>query len=444
MPDGYALAALNEAMRFRIAQFLRRFESAQVGSFDVVTRAPELLSGSNPATVTINVFPWRFELNANWQSSREPAYGAGGERRANSWLALDIKYVVCGYGPDPDLDRALGIALLALHETPRLSAEILEAVSSGTFEDNSPLPQALRDLIDQPAPLKVTPVSLTMEVQSQLWSMMNAGLRPGMTYEVSTLLMEYKAPRGAALPVAEPRLGVTLLRRPHIARMRFSPGPPAQPVWSDQPVASPGDLIALTGSGLRGDINEVAIGKRIVALPDEDVHGDRIETVLPADLRPGVVTIQVRQRWPKPVGEIPPASTGTIPAETSNLLPAAIRPVLDGPAVTLGDRQVDDDVVSFTATVHFAVALGRSQKAELLLSARAADDNGRFAAFVFESPTPGMPAPGVPDTAVSSRTFPIVGVPEGDYLMRVRVDDAESALERNADGYVGPVLTVPR
>src|SRR5690606_31522590 len=76
VPDGFALAALNEAMRFRIDQFMRRFESAQVGSFEVVSRAPELLSASNPAEVTITVFPWRLEPNANWQSSRDPAYNA--------------------------------------------------------------------------------------------------------------------------------------------------------------------------------------------------------------------------------------------------------------------------------------------------------------------------------------------------------------------------------
>ncbi len=440
MPDGFALAALNEAMRFRIDQFLRRYESAQVGTFDVVIRAPELLSASNPDTVTITVFPWRFEPNANWQTSRDPAYNAAGARRENAWLALDVKYLVCGYGPDPDLDRALGIAMLALHETPRLSADILEAAANGTFPDNSPLPQALRDLIEQPAPLKVTALPMTMETQSQLWSMMNAGLRSGMTYDVSTLLMEYKAPRAIAPPVAEPRLGVTLLRRPHIARMRFSPGPPAEPRWSDQPVASPGDRIALTGSGLRGDITELAIGRRIVALANDAVRSERIETVLPGDLRPGVMTIQVRQRWPRPEGERPPPASGTIPAETSNLLPAAIRPVLDDPAITLADRQQDDGVVSFTATLHFAVTVGRAQKAELLLTARAPDGNGRFPAFVFESPPP---APGVPDAAVTTRTVPVTGVPAGDYLVRVRVDDAESALESDAGGYAGPVLTVP-
>jgi len=440
VPDGFALAALNEAMRFRIDQFMRRFESAQVGTFEIVSRAPELLSASNPTDVTITVFPWRLEPNANWQSSRDPAYNAGGERRENPWLALDVHYLVAGYGPDPDLDRALGIALLALHETPRLSAEILEAASNGTFDGSSPLPQALRDLIDQPAPLKVVPTPMGLEMQSQLWSMMNAGLRPAMTYEVGTLLMEYKVPRSYAPPVAEPRLSVTLLHRPHVERMQFSPGPPAAPAWSDQPVVSPGGRMRLSGSGLRGDITELAIGKRIVPLPDADVRADRIETVLPANLRPGVMTIQVRQRWPKPEGEIPPPASGTIPAETSNLLPAAIRPVLDNPAVTLAGRTEDDGVVSFTATAHFDVNVGRRQKAELVLSARSADGNGRFPGFVFESPPP---APGVPDAAVATRTFTVIGVPAGDYLVRVRVDDAESALESDGTGYSGPILTVP-
>lgn len=440
MPDGFGLAALNEAMRFRIDQFLRRFDSAQVGDVEVVTRAPELLSANTPDAVTITVFPWRLEPNASWRASRDPAYTAGGDRRENPWLALDVRYLVCGYGPDPDLDRALGIALLALHETPRLSPDILNAASNGTFVDNSPLPQALRDLADQPAPLKLTPVPMTTEALSQLWSMMNAGLRPGMTYEVSTLLVEYKAPRGAAPPVAEARLGVTLLRRPTITRMRFSPGPPADPSWDDRPVATPGDRILLAGSGLRGELTELAIGRRVVPLPAAAVREDRIESELPANLRPGVVTIQVRQRWSKPPGDIPPPAAGTVPAETSNLLPAMIRPVLADPAVTLADREEDDGVVSFTATAHFDVTVGRAQRAELLLTARAPDANGRFPSFVVES---APPPPGVADAAVSTRVFVIAGIPEGDYLVRVRIDDAESALEGDAAGYSGPVLAVP-
>lgn len=440
MPDGFGLAALNEAMRFRIDQFLRRFDSAQVGDVDVVTRAPEVLSAKSPDSVTINVYPWRLEPNASWRACRDPAYSTGGDRREDPWLALDVRYLVCGYGPDPDLDRALGIALLALHETPRLSPTILEAASNGTFVDSSPLPQALRDLAAQPAPLKVTPVPMTTEALSQLWSMMNAGLRSGMIYEVATLLVEYKAPRGAAPPVAEARLGVTLLRRPSITRMRFSPGPPADPVWDDRPVASPGDRILLLGSGLRGDVTELAVGRRVEPLAAADVREDRIEAELPANLRPGVVTVQVRQRWTKPSGVLAPLATGTVPAETSNLLPAMIRPVLDDPAVTLAGREEDDGVVSFTATAHFVVAVGRAQRAELLLTARAPDANGRFPSFVVES---APPPPGVPDASVSTRVFTIAGIPEGDYLVRVRVDDGESALASDTGGYSGPILAVP-
>ena len=440
MPDAFGLAALNEAMRFRIGQFLGRVDATQVGTVEVVSRAPELLSANPPDEATITVFPWRCEPNAGWQSSRDPAYGASGARRENPWLALDVTYLVCGYGPDGGVDRALGMALLALHETPRLAPEVLEAAANGTFDAGSPLPQALRDLADQPAPLKVSPVPMTTEEQSHLWSMMNAGLRPGMAFEVATLLMEHRAPRTTAPPVAEARLGVTLLRRPTISRMRFSPGPPVAPAWSDRPMAAPGDLVLLTGSGLRGDVTELAVGRRTLTPAADEVRDDRIEAALPGDLRPGVVAIQVRHRWPAPEGRIPPPATGTIAAESTNLLPAVVRPVLDTPAVTTGSPQVVDGVVHITATAHFAVPVGRAQQAELLLSARVADADGRFPSFTVESaPT----AAGVPDAPVTTRTFTLIGVPPGEYLVRVRVDDAESALEADAGGHSGPVVEVP-
>src|SRR5690606_28763485 len=127
----------------------------------------EQLSAKPPDGVTITVYPWRFTPSPGWRSSRDPAHSTTGARRENPWLALDVSYLVCGYGPDPEVHGALGVALLALHETPRISAEILEAAAGGTFDAGSPLPRALRELIEQPAPLTLTPVPLSTETQSQ-------------------------------------------------------------------------------------------------------------------------------------------------------------------------------------------------------------------------------------------------------------------------------------
>lgn len=440
MPGGLAIAALSHALRFRLRQVITEEDSAAIGQIDVVTRAPEQMVTPAPTRATLLLYPYRVVPNAGWQSSRAAPYNSSGERQADPLLALDVHYLLAAYGPNAALpDLALGIAMLALHETPQLTAALLQAAASdASLPGSSPLPQAVQQIAGQDAPIKVSATPLDMEPLSQLWSMMNSGLRVGMTYQVGTLLMERQRRRAPAPPVREGRLAITLLRAPNIDRLLVAPADPAQP-FAERAIAAPGERIRLTGSGLTGEITELFVGDQ--SLPTTALAQDAIEAGLPANLRPGLSQVRVRHQAAKPVGTIPPPGAGNIPVEQSNLVAIAIRPVLRAanPFVFSG-RVVDDGVVRFTATVHVAVAVGRLQRAELLLNAVNPDANGRFPAYVFEAPDP---PPGTADAAVTSRTFTIAGVTPGPYLARVIIDGAESALTAGAAGYNGPIATVP-
>jgi hypothetical protein len=138
---------------------------------------------------------------------------------------------------------------------------------------------------------------------------------------------------------------------------------------------------------------------------------------------------------------LPPPGTGAIPVEQSNLVALAVRPVIrTNSPFAFSNRQVIDGVVHIEMAVRFAVAVGRLQRAELLLNAINPDANGRFPAYMFRAPDP---APGDVDAAVTSRSFAIAGVTPGPYLVRVIIDGAESQLISNATGYSGPRATVP-
>lgn len=442
MPDGFALAALSHAMRTRIGQVIAAAaDMAQTGQFDIVSRAPDQLAAVNPARATLTVYPWRLLPNTSWASSRQAAYSPSGERRASPLLALDILYVLGAYAQDnANAEAVLGIALLGLHETPLLPRPMLQAMAAGTFPAGSPLPQALLDLAEQAAPLTVEPVGYSLEEFSQVWSLFNSGVRTGMIYRVGTLLMESRRHAASAPPVREARSSVTLLRRPTIVRVLFAAG--AAGPFEERAVASPAEVMRIEGAGLRGDVTAVSIGDVRVPADVANTRDDRIELSLPSDLRPGLVTLQVRHEWLKPEGELPPAAAGTIPGERSNLVPLAIRPVLD--AVTpfaIGNRRSGaDGAVRFDVTASFDVAIGNRQPLDLLLNALAAGPGGRFASFAFSAP---QPAPGVEEAQVTSRIVTIAGLPAGNYLARVVVDGAESALEADGTGVTGPVLTVP-
>ncbi|NLS28172.1 hypothetical protein S2M10_31810 [Sphingomonas sp. S2M10] len=442
MPDGFAIAALNHAMRTRIQQCINdAADVQQSGQFDIVTRPPDQIGAANPARPTLTIYPWRLTPNTSWMSSRTAAYAASGERRDSALLALDILYVLAVYGQDSSAgDAPFGLALIGLHETPVLTRDRLRAMAAANFPNGSPLPQALRDLAEQPAPITVEPLFQEMEEFSQIWSTFNSGVRTGMFYRVGTLLMESPRRAASAPPVRESRHSVSLLRGPVLQRVLIA-GTAAGP-FAERAIAWPGDVVRLEGSGLRGAITALAVGAVLVPADPARLRSDRMEITLPADLRPGLVSLQVRQDLPKPPGTLPPPAAGTVAGERSNLLPLAIRPVLrPADSFTIRNRQVTPQgAVGFDVTAHFDVAVGSHQRCELMLNATAAGPDGRFAAFAFSAP---QPAPGVPEASVDQRLIPIRGVPQGSYLARVVIDGAESALTEDAGGITGPILAVP-
>lgn len=442
MPDGFAIAALNHAMRTRIQQCINdAADVQQTGQFDIVTRPPDQIAAANPARATLSIYPWRLTPNASWMSSRTSAYTPGGERRDSPLLAVDLLYVLAAYGQDSSAgDAPLGLALIGLHETPVLTRERLRAMAAANFPNGSPLPQALRDLAEQPAAITVEPLFHEMEEFSQIWSTFNSGVRTGMLYRVGTLLMESPRRAASAPPVRERRHSVSLLRGPVVQRVLV--GVTGAGPFAVRTLAWPGEVVRLEGSGLRGAVTALAIGAVRVPANPARLRSDRMEIELPADLRPGLVSLQVRHELPKPPGTLPPPAAGTVTGERSNLVPLAIRPVLrPADSFTIGNRQVTPQgATSFDVTAHFDVAVGSHQRCELLLNAVAAGPDGRFAAFAFVAP---QPAPGVPEASVAERVVPVQGVPEGDYLARVVIDGAESALTEDAGGVSGPILAVP-
>jgi hypothetical protein len=442
MPDGFALAALSHAMRTRVRQVISdTADVQQTGQFDIVSKAPDQLATANPAKATLTIYPWRFIANPSWASCRQAAYSASGERRDSPLLALDVLFLLGAYAKDnAEAEAVLGLALLALHETPQLSRDLLQAMAGATFPNGSPLPQALRDLAGQPAPITVEPMNYELEDLAHVWSMFNSGVRSGMVYRVGTLLIESRRKAATGLPVREGRLSVTLLRAPTIVRVLFATAT-GQP-FSERAVGAPGEVLRLIGSGLRGEITHIALGARLVPADEARLRDDSLEIDLPADLRPGLITLQIVQDWKKPAGKRPPTAAGSIPGERSNLLPVAIRPVLrTNNPLTIGNRQVQaSGLVSFDVTPHFNVKVGARQRCELMLNAVAADSSGRFNSFTFAAP---VPDPATPDTDVQVRVIPILGVPAGNYLARVIVDGAESALRENNAGVTGPLLAVP-
>jgi hypothetical protein len=92
-------------------------------------------------------------------------------------------------------------------------------------------------------------------------------------------------------------------------------------------------------------------------------------------------------------------------------------------------------------TVQLSPEVGRTQRVTLLLNEKQPPATRPPRSNTFEAPPRTQPTD--PETSASV-TIPVSGLIAGQYLVRVRVDGAESLLETNASGeYDAPEVDIP-
>jgi hypothetical protein len=183
-------------------------------------------------------------------------------------------------------------------------------------------------------------------------------------------------------------------------------------------------LLVVTGRQLRGDITRVRIGGKELAVTP--IGDSRIEVDLsalpPAQLRSGVLGVQVLHYRDE-------AGVARIAGE-SNVAPIVLHPRIS--AVTLGTPvpagTLRDVAIEFDVTPPIAAG----QRVGLLLNGVGATAPASYA-FTLVPPTADA-------THVEST---IRGVAPGEYLVRVQVNGALSALEAGAGGqYSAPKISI--
>jgi Pvc16 N-terminal domain len=383
-----------------------------------------------------NLFLYGVTPNAAWRNTDLPTRRAGGELSQRPHAALDLHYLISFYGNDALLEpqRMLGSVVRALHSRPALTrTDIVGAIDSYEFLEGS-------DLHEAPEAVRFTPVSLSLEELSKLWSVLfQTPYALTVAYQGTVVLIEAEeaAPR-PTLPVRGRNVYVVPLRRPEVAEVAEAGGP-------GSPILPTGVLV-LRGRGLAGDITRVRLGTagdewepslvtaREVRLPLSTVPTDR--------LRAGIQGVQVVHRMEMGTPAMPHRG------EESNVAPFILRPVVrrvnDDPNEDEFQVQVLPPVdVGDPRRVQVRVApdVGPRQRAELLLNA-VGDPAGP--AFLFPAPEREEDT----DTLV----FDAPGLAAGRYLVRVRIDGAESLLEADAPPspgnpddrvYVRPWVEVP-
>jgi Pvc16 N-terminal domain/IPT/TIG domain len=375
------------------------------------TVRPDAPGQHGAPTLGVNIFLYEIAPNAALRNLDLPTRSGNGHAAVQRpAAALDLHYLLSFYG-DTDLgaQRVLGSVVRYLHSRPLLTRSMIQ----DTVQNVSFL--AKSNLADAVEPVRLCPLSLSLEELSKLWSIFfQTPYVLSAAYRASLVFIEEELTPVTPLPVRERQLFVVPFQQPFIESV-------------DPQIIASDATLTIRGQNLRGDVTELKFGDT-PATP-ATVTADKITVALQTvKLQPGVRTVQVVQDFDFKTGIL-----GNEPHRgfESNVAPFILQPriVTDPiPYTNAGD----------TLTLTLAPTIGREQSVDLLLNSdtdnyviprkRQPTDLPTATSFDFE----------IPDTAATH-----------EYLVRVRVDGAESALEVDTNEqsptynqYIGPKGTI--
>jgi Pvc16 N-terminal domain len=420
MSNYLAIATVTAALR----QLITDAVTADVPGADVKVSHVRP-GGDAPKTpgTGVNIFLYAVTPNAALRNDDIPTRRSDGQVVKRPQAALDLHYLFTFYGDDGLLEtqRLLGSVVRTLHAAPTIPRKKLAEVTLGqAVLSNSDLGAAEQAV-------RLTPVHLSLEELSKLWSVLfQTPYALSAAYQASLVLIEGTDALRPTLPVRRRAVHAVPFARPVIERVVSDAGP-AEPIV-------PTTTIAIEGQDLRGDVTRVRAGTQGDELIPREARARRVTLPLsdiPASkLRAGVQGVQVvHQRL---LGEPPVPHRG----EESNVAPFVLRPVIDKKTA---DPTDPEHAIVFAAgppakvSVTVTPTVGKAQRAVLLLNQLA---SATPAAHSFEVP---------PRTAdLKTIDFPVPGVAAGTYLVRVQVDGAESPLVEDAAGApVRPRVVIP-
>ncbi|WP_437674839.1 Pvc16 family protein [Sorangium sp. So ce131] len=392
MSNSLAIAATTATLRNLLLTQVPLLD-ADLSDLEVTTSPPDL-ARKGVTKAQLNLFLYLTTRNAAWRNLDLPRQVRPGEMGAPP-LALDLHYLITAYGRgESDNDsvshRVLGSAMSALHDRPVLMPGEIGGALAGN------------DLGEQFERLKITPLPLTLEDMSKLWTMFQSQYRVSVAYEVTVLLIDSRSPVRAPLPVlkrgpADQGPVASATAAPALTGLRLPRSQPAarlgeEVVLLGERLATGDAVVRFTSSRLEAPIELApaasAGGELSVHLPDEAEDAAALSR-----WAPGGYTAALVLRAPG------------APTVSSNELAFAL-----APRITVAPATAAPGTVNLTITCRPRVVPG--QRVLLLFGDRQV-----------EPTSISTPA----DTAQpSTLAFSLPGVAAGAYVVRLRVDGVDS------------------
>jgi hypothetical protein len=418
-----------------LAQVLQGVVQKDVPGMTVTTTRPDAANAAAGGT-RVNIYLYQVTPNAAWRNSDLPTRATDGRLMQKPRVALDLHYLLTFYGNEAQHEpqRMLGSTVRALHSQPVLTRDqIRRTIISPNLSF-----LALSNLAEDIELVKFTHTSLTLEELSKLWAVFfQTQYTLSVTYQGTVILIETDDIASASLPVLDRNIYTVPFRAPLIQEIKL-----------DSP--NPGPITALSnivigGRALRADVTQINFGgSKLPPQVPTSVADTELKVTLPPDLRAGVQGLQVEHQFL--MGTPPVPHRGF----ESNVAAFVLAPIITQPNLpSFVQTSVDPQtqLINGGLTVNFAPKVGKSQRVRLFLNEFQPPNTRAPFGYVFTAPKENGIGPN--DTETDAIEFTFENVAAADYLVRVQVDGAESALERDTNNasptfnqFIGPRVTI--
>jgi len=410
-----AIAAVTAALKDLLNDGLLNHDLSSIGSFTVTALPPDRITTGQTEPNQLNLFLYQMTSNPGWRNVDLPSRDSGGGRVTNPPLALDLHYLLTAYGSkDLNAEILLGYAMQLLHETPVLSRGQLRVVLGGTpLVDGTILPSpfgtlSALDLADQVELIKITPVFLSSEDLSKMWTAMQARYRPTIAYVASVVLIEATGPTRIAPPVLKrgPADGgpvAVAAPLPTLASVR-----PA--VSALLPAIRLGDDLLMAGTNLiaQGTLTAVFAHAQFDLVREIAPAPPASPAALSAHVPSVADDANAMDEWASGLYTVAlRVSRPTLPPWSTNGVPIALAPLITIAPLTAAPGNI-------TVTITCTPRLRREQEAHTVL------------VFGSQSVAPASISTPANPLLPTTLTFNVPAVTAGEYVVRLRVGGIDS------------------
>lgn len=418
MSTPLAVATVSAVLRSFLENSVIQHDLAAVlgGNVIISTEPPDRIDLSAGTPDRINLFLFQATENPGWRSRGLPTRAANGDRISNPPLALDLSYLLTAYGSgDFHAEVLLGHAMFVLHEMPVLTRDAIRAAIPVPPPATLPNGLTSSNLADQIEQIKITPHTTSVEELSKIWSALQSQYRPTAVYTASVILIESQRSVRPTLPVRARNFAVLPFQQPAIDLIQSQASDP-DPIVRDQPILAGYNLV-IDGRLLRGATTRVLIDTAEIVPADDRISATRIIVPLPANLQPGLHSVQVVHRVDFRTGFPSDPHRGV----ESNVGAFVLAPQITTPAPAAARNS--------TLTLGITPSVGRAQRAALLAGSQTISIDARPVSGPAATPSLDFPIPA--DFAI------------GVHLLRVQIDGAESPLDVDGSGqFDSPTVTI--